>query len=228
METQGLGHLLLLRMAIYMHDILFLSNDVVDFRLLGVRVLKRVGVFVRHRWPAICFFLGLLRGDSLRRHYLSQSFEAGRLQPAGRIRLQCGDGSGFGYLIRTTIIHVDRRQQEHVRFRVCDSRSNCLHNLSVDGLLVVGDQILVQQLLNLVRRQPIEGQCWSVSIAEADLHPTDILNDLDVVQCRLLQLQKLGGLHQVFQLQDTFWHVVTLAPFLDPRDIVIDLQATLP
>lgn len=32
----------------------------------------------------------------------------------------------------------------------------------------------------------------------------------------------------MLKLQSAFWHIVTLTPFLNPGDVVIDLQATLP
>ena len=41
---------------------------------------------------------------------------------------------------------------------------------------------------------------------------------------RLLELEKLGGLHQVLQLQSALGHVVRLAPLLDTSDIILDLH----
>lgn len=60
------------------------------------------------------------------------------------------------------------------------------------------------------------------------LHPADVLDNLDIVQSCFFQLQKFGGLHQVFELQGAFRHVVTLAPFFDPCNVVVDLETTLP
>ena len=41
----------------------------------------------------------------------------------------------------------------------------------------------------------------------------------------LFELQELGGLHQVFQLESAFGHIVRFAPFLYPCDIVLDLHS---
>ena len=40
----------------------------------------------------------------------------------------------------------------------------------------------------------------------------------------LLELQQLGGLHQVLELECTFRHVVRLAPLFNACDIVLDLH----
>ena len=62
----------------------------------------------------------------------------------------------------------------------------------------------------------------------SNLHPTNILNDLNIIQRRLLELQQLGRLHQVLELQGALGHVVRLAPLLYPGDVVVDLEAALP
>jgi len=54
-------------------------------------------------------------------------------------------------------------------------------------------------------------------------HPTDVENDLDIRNCCLLQLEKLRCLLKMFQLKRPFRHIVALAPFFDPRDVVVDL-----
>jgi len=54
-------------------------------------------------------------------------------------------------------------------------------------------------------------------------HPTDIENDLNIRNCSLLQLEKLGSLLKVFQLKGSFRHIVALAPFFDSGDVVVDL-----
>jgi len=39
-----------------------------------------------------------------------------------------------------------------------------------------------------------------------------------------LQLEQLGGLHQVLQLQSSLWHAMRFAPFFYPGDIVLYLH----
>ena len=60
------------------------------------------------------------------------------------------------------------------------------------------------------------------------IHPTDVLDNLDIAERGFLQLQQLGRLHQVLELQDALRHVVALAPLLNPCDVVVDLQPSLP
>ena len=40
----------------------------------------------------------------------------------------------------------------------------------------------------------------------------------------LLELEKIGRLHQVLKLQSALWHVVRLAPLLYTSDVVLDLH----
>jgi hypothetical protein len=175
------------------------------------------------------FRVDLLLQDGLRAHNLGQALEARRLQPARRVRLESGDDAGLGDLVRARVLHVDGLQEQDVGFGVGDARGDGLHDLAVDGLLVVGDEVLVEQLLDLVGGEPgkvvlvldyfiiVKGRVVRY------LHPADILDDLNVIQGRLLQLQQLGGLHKMLQLQRAFGHVVALAPFLNACDVVVDL-----
>lgn len=48
--------------------------------------------------------------------------------------------------------------------------------------------------------------------------------DIDHMDDYLFELQQLGSLHQVLQLKSALRHVVRLAPFFYPRDIVLDLH----
>jgi hypothetical protein len=66
-----------------------------------------------------------------------------------RVSLESSDYSGLGDLIGTTVVHVDSLEEQDVAL-LRDSRGHCLHDLAIDRLLVVGDQVLVQQFLNLV------------------------------------------------------------------------------
>jgi len=66
------------------------------------------------------------------------------------VRLEGTDMSRLGNLEWPTILQVDGLEQQHVVGLLGDSRRYRLHDLAVDGLLVVGDKVLVQQLLDLV------------------------------------------------------------------------------
>jgi len=67
------------------------------------------------------------------------------------VGLQSCDNTRLGDLIRSTVFHVYRCQQEDIAL-LCDARGDSLHDLAVDGLFVVCDQVLVQKFLNLVGR----------------------------------------------------------------------------
>lgn len=76
--------------------------------------------------------------------------EVGGIQLTGwSVRLQSGDHSGLSDLIGTTVLHVHRSQEKDVTL-LCDTRGHGLHDLAVDGLFIVGHQILIQELLNLI------------------------------------------------------------------------------
>jgi hypothetical protein len=115
------------------------------------------------------------------------------------IGLQSRDHTGLGDLVGATVLHVHGAQKEHVAL-LSDTRGNGLHDLAIDGLLVVGHQVLVQELLDLVRGEPWKRNrsVYYQRRHESDwgfgLHPADILNDLDIIQGGLLQLKKLGRL----------------------------------
>lgn len=65
------------------------------------------------------------------------------------IGLQSGDDAGLGDLVGAAVLHVHGGQEEDVAL-LGDTGSNGLHDLAIDGLLVVGHQVLVQELLDLV------------------------------------------------------------------------------
>lgn len=56
----------------------------------------------------------------------------------------------LGNLVWTTVLQVDGLEQQYVVGLLGNSRCYRLHDLAVDRLLIVGDEILVQQLLDLV------------------------------------------------------------------------------
>lgn len=45
---------------------------------------------------------------------------------------------------------------------------------------------------------------------------THILNNLNILNRALLQLKELRSLHEMLQLESSFWHLMALAPFLKP------------
>jgi hypothetical protein len=114
----------------------------------------------------------LLLSNRLRRYYLRQALEPWSLEDyvsqlanatfsrgwvighTGRgVRLERRDDSRLGNLVRTTVVHINGLQQQHVAL-LGYARGHGLHDLAVDGLLVVGHEVLVQQLLDLVGREP--------------------------------------------------------------------------
>ncbi|KAL3706729.1 hypothetical protein TMatcc_007742 [Talaromyces marneffei ATCC 18224] len=70
-----------------------------------------------------------------------------------RVGLQSRDDSWLSNLIWSAVIHVHCREEKDITL-LGYARRDCLHDLSVDGLLIICDEILVQQLLNLSRRKP--------------------------------------------------------------------------
>ena len=66
---------------------------------------------------------------------------------------ECCDHSWFSNLIRATVIHIHRRQKEYIAF-FGDTRGHSFHDFSIDRLFVVRNEILIQQLLDLIRREP--------------------------------------------------------------------------
>lgn len=69
------------------------------------------------------------------------------------VGLQSCDDSRLGNFIRTAVLHINRCQQEHVTL-FSDARGNGLHDFAIDRLLVVCDEVLVQELLDLIRGEP--------------------------------------------------------------------------
>ncbi|VTO90078.1 unnamed protein product [Fusarium graminearum] len=65
------------------------------------------------------------------------------------VSLERSDDSRLSDLVRTTVVHIDGLEEKDVAL-LSYTRGNCLHDLAVDGLLVIGDQVLVEQLLDLV------------------------------------------------------------------------------
>ena len=98
----------------------------------------------------------LLLHDGLSADDLSEALQPRGLQPAGRIRFQRGDNARFGDLVGAGIFHVDGLQEQHVRFGIRDARGDGFHDFAVDGLFVVGHEVLVEQFLDLIGRKPRE------------------------------------------------------------------------
>ena len=72
-----------------------------------------------------------------------------------RIGLQRCDDTWLSNFIGSTVIHIHSSQEQHITL-LGDTGGNGLHDLRVDGLFVVGHQVLVQELLDLVGREPIK------------------------------------------------------------------------
>ena len=70
------------------------------------------------------------------------------------VSLECCYDTRLGDLIWSAIIHINCRQQENVTL-LSDARRYRFHNVPVDGLLVVCNKILIQQLLDLIGGQPM-------------------------------------------------------------------------
>lgn len=66
-----------------------------------------------------------------------------------RIRLQSSDDSGLSNLIRARILEIDRRQQQDVTL-LRNARGDRLHDLAIDRLFIVCDEVLVEKFLDLV------------------------------------------------------------------------------
>ncbi|KAI3483202.1 hypothetical protein L1887_53982 [Cichorium endivia] len=115
-------------------------------------------------------------------------------------------------LVRPRLVHLGRQQQMVVAVVGHHARRHRLEDLGRDRILVVGHVVVRDELLDLRRRQ----------------HPADVVDNVNVAQRRLLELQQLGRLHEVLQLQRPLGHVVRLAPLLDSRDVVLDLHRALP
>lgn len=65
------------------------------------------------------------------------------------ISLKRRNDSGFSDLVRTTVVHVHGLEEQHVAL-LSYPRSHSLHDLSIDRLLVISNQVLVEELLDLV------------------------------------------------------------------------------
>ena len=55
-------------------------------------------------------------------------------------------------------------------------------------------------------------------------HQRSELQQHDSTRNYLLELEKLGRLHQVLELEGALWHVMRLAPLLDTSDVVLNLH----
>jgi hypothetical protein len=84
------------------------------------------------------------------------------------ICFQSCDDTRLSNLIGSTIIHIHGGKKENITL-LCDSRGNSFHDLAIDGLFVVSHKVLVQQLLNLVWRQPVHKSVFVESNANAQL-----------------------------------------------------------
>ncbi|KAH0294783.1 myosin-2, partial [Aureobasidium sp. EXF-3399] len=158
----------------------------------------------------------LLLHDRLCGNNFCKALESRCLQPRGCVGLECCDDARLGDFVGPAVVHVYGGQEQNIGLGVGDARGDGFHDFAVDGLFVVGDEVLVQQLLNLVGREP----GFVVSIRGFLGSSTE--------RCRLLELQKLGGLHKMLKLESTLGHIMALAPFLNSGNVVVDLQTTLP
>ena len=55
-------------------------------------------------------------------------------------------------------------------------------------------------------------------------YPANIVDDLNVGSGRFLELEQLGGLHQVLELEGALRHVMRLTPLLDTGYVVLNLH----
>lgn len=70
-----------------------------------------------------------------------------------RVGLQSRDDPGLRNLVQATVIQIHGREKQRVVLLRHLGR-NSLHDFAVDRLLVVRNQVLVEELLDLVRREP--------------------------------------------------------------------------
>lgn len=107
------------------------------------------------------------------------------------IGFQRCDDTWLCNFIGSTIIHIHSSQEQYITL-FSDTGGNGLHDLRVDGLFVISHQVLVQQLLDLVGREPIKlDTLVMIQGLVKHLHPADVLNNLNIIQSCLLQLKKL-------------------------------------
>lgn len=66
------------------------------------------------------------------------------------IRLKCSNGSRFGNLVRTAVLHVNCSQKQNIAL-LSYTRCNSLHDFTIDRLFVISNKVLVEKFLNLVR-----------------------------------------------------------------------------
>jgi hypothetical protein len=92
----------------------------------------------------------LLLHHSLCTYNLRQPLQPRCLQPTRRVSLQGCDYSRLRNLVWAGVVHVHSLQKQNVGLRVCDTGGDGLHDLAVNGLLVVGNEVLVQKLLDLI------------------------------------------------------------------------------
>jgi hypothetical protein len=122
---------------------------------------------------------------------LTRAMKIMRGRTGRSVGLQSGDETGLGNFIWSAVLHIHSSKEKYIAL-FCDTRRNSLHDFAIDGLFVVCNQVLIQKLLNLVGREPGESQQKGFFYtATLNLHPADILNDLDIIQGCLLQLKKL-------------------------------------
>lgn len=88
----------------------------------------------------------------------SKTKNGARSRTGWGVGLQGRDGARLSDFVRPTIFHINRGQQEHIAL-FGDTRGNSLHDLAIDRLLVISHEVLVEKLLNLVRRKPGRDQC---------------------------------------------------------------------
>ena len=77
------------------------------------------------------------------------------MQPGGCVGFQSGDDAGFGDLVGAAVFHVYGGEEQDIAF-LGDAGGDGFHDFAVDGLLVVGDEVLVEEFLDLGGRKPVE------------------------------------------------------------------------
>lgn len=115
----------------------------------------RTRASLAEQWPAQTRFRPSASGEvfaALERwvsvHFMQKSMTHSELT-GRRIGLERRDLSRLSNFVRATVIHIHGLQQEDVAL-FSHARCDSFHNLAVDRLLVIGDEILVEKLLNLV------------------------------------------------------------------------------
>lgn len=146
-------------------------------------------------------------------------------------RLEVVDVSWHGRLERSRLVVLWRQEEVVVAVIGNDSRGHSSQDLGRYRRLVVGDVVLGDELLDLRGREhpaDVAGKGeWKDAgqrALEGGYERRHALDDVDVGLRTLLELEQLGGLHEMLELENSLGHVVRLAPLLEPGDVVLDLH----